>query len=247
MNNDTLGGSLTSASVLDALETADVTCNSLVVDNNIECNSIAADGAVVVGGLLTAKNISCNASGTDGNATVKKLITSSPLNEVGGIVLGPNDKVTLPTSYATLLNGSVQLPEDGQLGNIKSATLNSTTVLTVGYDNIKQFTGPSGIPYALTLSPGIYIVTVHLELHNGSIALSTTNFVQINTQTTGASSSSVYRNVPNCVKGGGWLASTTFFAFPNEETTYSCNLYVSGSQTYGVDGANSMFRAMRIG
>ena len=221
----------------------DINCKSITVTgssgadlsfNNIECNSIAADGAIVTGGLLTAKNIQCNASGTDGNATVKKVITSSPINEVGGIVLGANDKVTLPSAYTTL-------PENGQLGNIRTATLNSSTVLTPGYPNVKQITG-SGIPYSLTLSPGIYIVTMHLELHNGSPGMTANNYVVISISATG-----LYRNVPISTKGGAWLSSTTFFAFPTVETTYNCYLYVGATQTYGVDDTTSMFRAMRIG
>ena len=247
----------------------DIECDSLVVDNNIECNSIAADGAVVVGGLLTAKNISCNASGTDGNATVKKVITSSPITEVGGLFLGANDKVGLPSAYTSL-------PVAGQLGYILSASLNSTiaalTDVTVSGWTCKEVNPSNQTLYELTLTPGIWIVTCHLQLRNGtgsngmytlangtqyaimsrptSVVIDSTSGVNGNASTP-VTGESVYRLI-GCTAGPTFstdiTCSTTFFAYVSEDTKYRVVYYAAPFNIWNYIAPDlSMFRAMRIG
>ena len=115
------------------LNTDDISCSTLTASGNIECNGITASGILTVGGLFTAN---------------------------GGVTLGADDKLTLPSSYTTA-------PTISQLGGVTSAKNSATyTVPSQSTWSAITLTGtlntsttPNTYYTYITLSPGTYVLT----------------------------------------------------------------------------------------
>ena len=109
---------------------------------------------------------------TCGSVTASEVVTAN-----GGLTLGADDKITLPTTYTTA-------PTKGQLGGVQSAKNTSLFTLTLATWN--QIPIVSGTNNYLTLDPGSYILTGSLLFASGttagislvSIAISTQNYTR---------------------------------------------------------------------
>ena len=106
-----------------------------------------------------------------GQITASEVVTAN-----GGLVMGDDDKITLPTTYTTA-------PIKGQLGGIQSAKNTALFTLTVATWN--QIPIVSGTNNYLTLDPGSYILTGSLSFASGTMTGLTLVSIAISTSATG--------------------------------------------------------------
>ena len=109
-----------------------------------------------------------------GQITASEVVTAN-----GGLVMGDDDKITLPTTYTTA-------PIKGQLGGIQSAKNTALFTLTVATWN--QIPIVSGTNNYLTLDPGSYILTGSLSFASGTMTGLTLVSIAISTSATGRES-----------------------------------------------------------